>query len=84
MSSGTGFQSVSHALCKILPGQYNVSARFLQSWLKALKRYLPEQGTIGHDRLNENHISVCDMVQNPSHQLAVLPDRVHADVCVVK
>jgi hypothetical protein len=43
--------------------------------------YKPEESAASHCRLYEEHVSVCDMAQNPVDQLAVVRDSVHAESC---
>lgn len=39
----------------------------------------PEEGATGHNRLDERHIGVGGMAQQPACELTVVGDRIHAD-----
>jgi hypothetical protein len=43
----------------------------------------PEEGAACHCGLYEEHISVCDMAEDPLDQLAVIRDSVHAELNVL-
>jgi hypothetical protein len=42
----------------------------------------PEESAASHCGLYEEHVSVCDMAENPLNQLAVIRDSVHAELNV--
>ena len=50
------------------------ATRITATWL-----YAPEESAACYCGLYEEHVSVCDMAQNPVNQLAVVRDCVHAE-----
>lgn len=76
MSSGTGFHRVSHALWRSLENsQYFL--RLLQ--VNRRGRHEPEERAAGYCGLDEKHVGVCDMAQNPVHQRVVVRDSIHTE-----
>lgn len=45
----------------------------------ATELHKPKEGAASHCGLYKEHVSVCDMAQNPVDQLAVVRDSVHAE-----
>ena len=39
----------------------------------------PDEGATGHNRLDERHVGVGGMAQQPACELTVVSDRIHAD-----
>ena len=60
-------------------GAFESSVSDLRGHLAAIGLHKPKEGAASHCGLYEEHVSVCDMAQNPVDQLAVVRDSVHAE-----